>query len=115
MYHVLLCLLHTRYLPAFIILQKGYVAGSFAKPDHANSLASTSVMFWVIRKPDHIQTWSDCVCVMQILPVPSFNIINGGSHAGNALAMQVTTFLVAYLVTSLHTPSYELLSIPTSV
>ena len=25
-----------------------------------------------------------------ILPVPSFNIINGGSHAGNALAMQVT-------------------------
>lgn len=24
-----------------------------------------------------------------ILPVPSFNIINGGSHAGNALAMQV--------------------------
>ena len=28
-----------------------------------------------------------CVC-MQILPVPSFNIINGGSHAGNNLAMQ---------------------------
>ena len=25
-----------------------------------------------------------------ILPVPSFNIINGGSHAGNALAMQVS-------------------------
>ena len=25
---------------------------------------------------------------MQILPVPSFNIINGGSHAGNSLAMQ---------------------------
>lgn len=24
-----------------------------------------------------------------VLPVPSFNIINGGSHAGNALAMQV--------------------------
>ena len=24
-----------------------------------------------------------------ILPVPAFNIINGGSHAGNALAMQV--------------------------
>jgi enolase len=24
----------------------------------------------------------------QVLPVPSFNIINGGSHAGNALAMQ---------------------------
>merc|ERR1712194_963862 len=23
-----------------------------------------------------------------VLPVPSFNIINGGSHAGNALAMQ---------------------------
>ena len=27
-----------------------------------------------------------------ILPVPSFNIINGGSHAGNALAMQVMFF-----------------------
>ncbi len=24
----------------------------------------------------------------QYLPVPAFNIINGGSHAGNALAMQ---------------------------
>lgn len=23
-----------------------------------------------------------------VLPVPSFNIINGGSHAGNSLAMQ---------------------------
>lgn len=27
--------------------------------------------------------------MLQILPVPAFNIINGGSHAGNALAMQV--------------------------
>lgn len=26
--------------------------------------------------------------VRQVLPVPAFNIINGGSHAGNALAMQ---------------------------
>lgn len=25
-----------------------------------------------------------------ILPVPAFNVINGGSHAGNKLAMQVT-------------------------
>lgn len=24
-----------------------------------------------------------------VLPVPAFNIINGGSHAGNKLAMQV--------------------------
>ena len=24
----------------------------------------------------------------QVLPVPAFNIINGGSHAGNGLAMQ---------------------------
>lgn len=23
-----------------------------------------------------------------VLPVPAFNVINGGSHAGNALAMQ---------------------------
>lgn len=29
-----------------------------------------------------------CCVFSQILPVPSFNIINGGSHAGNALAMQ---------------------------
>ena len=28
------------------------------------------------------------MCGVQVLPVPSFNIINGGSHAGNALAMQ---------------------------
>ena len=28
-----------------------------------------------------------------VLPVPSFNIINGGSHAGNALAMQVDMLL----------------------
>ena len=26
--------------------------------------------------------------LLQVLPVPSFNIINGGSHAGNSLAMQ---------------------------
>ena len=26
-----------------------------------------------------------------MMPVPAFNIINGGSHAGNKLAMQVTT------------------------
>ncbi len=26
------------------------------------------------------------------MPVPAFNIINGGSHAGNKLAMQVIVF-----------------------
>jgi hypothetical protein len=39
---------------------------------------------------------AECCCLLpslhspplQYLPVPSFNIINGGSHAGNALAMQ---------------------------
>lgn len=25
-----------------------------------------------------------------VLPVPAFNVINGGSHAGNKLAMQVS-------------------------
>jgi hypothetical protein len=25
---------------------------------------------------------------VQVLPVPAFNVINGGSHAGNGLAMQ---------------------------
>lgn len=28
-----------------------------------------------------------------VLPVPAFNVINGGSHAGNKLAMQVGTIL----------------------
>ena len=28
-----------------------------------------------------------------IMPVPAFNIINGGSHAGNKLAMQVNNIL----------------------
>jgi enolase len=28
-----------------------------------------------------------------ILPVPAFNVINGGSHAGNNLAMQEFMFL----------------------
>jgi enolase len=28
------------------------------------------------------------VCPFQVLPVPSFNVINGGEHAGNGLAMQ---------------------------
>lgn len=27
-----------------------------------------------------------------VLPVPAFNVINGGSHAGNKLAMQVSFF-----------------------
>jgi len=26
-----------------------------------------------------------------IMPVPAFNVINGGSHAGNKLAMQVSS------------------------
>ena len=30
-----------------------------------------------------------------IMPVPAFNIINGGSHAGNKLAMQVSLLLTA--------------------
>lgn len=28
-----------------------------------------------------------------VLPVPAFNVINGGSHAGNKLAMQVALSL----------------------
>jgi enolase len=27
-----------------------------------------------------------------VMPVPAFNVINGGSHAGNKLAMQVYIF-----------------------
>lgn len=44
-----------------------------------------------------------------VLPVPAFNVINGGSHAGNKLAMQVSTsiFLLIlfdhFLILSSHT------------
>jgi enolase len=31
---------------------------------------------------------NDFCSALQTLPVPAFNIINGGSHAGNNLAMQ---------------------------
>jgi enolase len=33
-----------------------------------------------------------------VLPVPSFNVINGGSHAGNKLAMQVKSCLIYYII-----------------
>ena len=33
-------------------------------------------------------TINELLCMLQTLPVPAFNIINGGSHAGNNLAMQ---------------------------
>lgn len=35
-----------------------------------------------------------------VLPVPAFNVINGGSHAGNKLAMQVC-FLILPLIYTL--------------
>lgn len=35
-----------------------------------------------------------------VLPVPAFNVINGGSHAGNKLAMQVSFFLSLFKIIS---------------
>jgi len=35
-----------------------------------------------------------------VLPVPAFNVINGGSHAGNKLAMQVMLILCEPLIFS---------------
>jgi enolase len=32
-----------------------------------------------------------------VLPVPAFNVINGGSHAGNKLAMQVRLLVCVVL------------------
>lgn len=32
-----------------------------------------------------------------VLPVPAFNVINGGSHAGNKLAMQVCLVLLNHI------------------
>lgn len=39
-----------------------------------------------------------------VLPVPAFNVINGGSHAGNKLAMQ--EFMILPTGTNTHTLSY---------
>ena len=33
-----------------------------------------------------------------LLPVPAFNVINGGSHAGNKLAMQVGFSIIVIIV-----------------
>lgn len=45
-----------------------------------------------------------------VLPVPAFNVINGGSHAGNKLAMQVFSkfmdFLYNYLYSGHSSKSY---------
>ena len=37
-----------------------------------------------------------------IMPVPALNVINGGSHAGNKLAMQVTTAFFIFCVSFCH-------------
>ena len=42
------------------------------------------------------------------MPVPAFNIINGGSHAGNKLAMQVSLCVLIYALLRI-TPKIELL------
>lgn len=48
-----------------------------------------------------------------VLPVPAFNVINGGSHAGNKLAMQVKLkselgyeFLMSFAVEILINPNF---------
>jgi Enolase, C-terminal TIM barrel domain len=33
-----------------------------------------------------------------VMPVPAFNVINGGEHAGNALAFQVSAMQLSYLL-----------------
>lgn len=35
-----------------------------------------------------------CGNATPMLPMPAFNVINGGSHAGNKLAMQEVSWLV---------------------
>lgn len=42
-----------------------------------------------------------------ILPVPAFNVINGGSHAGNKLAMQVNIFRTDLTISSLGTKEQQ--------
>ena len=44
---------------------------------------------------------------MQVLPVPAFNIINGGSHAGNGLAMQEFMILPVGMPRGLSSPSAQ--------
>jgi enolase len=41
----------------------------------------------------HLADLADNPCDF-VLPVPAFNVINGGSHAGNKLAFQVMRYLI---------------------
>jgi enolase len=55
------------------------------------SRRGTSAAAFVIDTADsgrQLLTSNDFCAALQTLPVPAFNIINGGSHAGNNLAMQ---------------------------
>lgn len=45
-----------------------------------------------------------------VLPVPAFNVINGGSHAGNKLAMQVNNELFLLLSICLVSEEFLLVS-----
>ena len=40
----------------------------------------------------------------EVMPVPSFNVINGGSHAGNRLACQVLSWSALLSMHRLHVP-----------
>jgi enolase len=51
------------------------------------------VYFWQVPLYQHIADLAGNARF--VLPVPAFNIINGGSHAGNKLAMQVD-FVILY-------------------
>lgn len=49
-----------------------------------------------------------------VLPVPAFNVINGGSHAGNKLAMQEFMLLptgIGFLQTAVISQSFQVLHI----
>ncbi|KAK6942665.1 Enolase, C-terminal TIM barrel domain [Dillenia turbinata] len=42
-----------------------------------------------------------------VLPVPAFNVINGGSHAGNKLAMQASVSLMEFMILPVGASSFK--------
>ena len=50
----------------------------------------TYILYFLIRHISDLAGYSD---KKWVLPVPAFNVINGGTHAGNKLAMVIYFFI----------------------
>lgn len=84
-----------RYLLLFAKLElqwRRFLSIRFAKPNcifECLIFIVSQVVNFIISCPQHIANLAGNKNL--VLPVPAFNVINGGSHAGNKLAMQVVT------------------------